>query len=158
MLQLDEIGQIDSARIRRTLSDCVNDIERVRRMEEIFTMIFPEPGETEIGLYRHWSMTWKCGGRNDENPTAKGLSRKIFQRKTGMTTRQLSRLARFHAFLRRLEGGEKISVLARDSGYYDQAHLTRECRDLAGIPPRELHASLASGLRVFHRRAGNFSE
>jgi AraC-like DNA-binding protein len=35
-------------------------------------------------------------------------------------------------------GGDGVAGLAIDAGYADQAHLTRECRRLTGLTPREL--------------------
>jgi AraC-like DNA-binding protein len=48
-------------------------------------------------------------------------------------------------------GGDGLAALAFAAGYADQAHLTRECRRLAGRTPAELVASGASaaGERVF---------
>lgn len=157
VLPLQSVGQVDCERIRMMLSDCVSDLERIRLMEEILSRLLPAAGETENTLYRHWIDVWRRGGQDaaagelDADSVAQMKFERMFHRQVGMTVRQFSRLARFHAFLRRLEGGEKISTLAQDIGYYDQAHLTRECRDFAGIPPRQLHVQLASGARVFRR-------
>lgn len=156
VVPLRRIGQIECERIRAMLAECRSDFERVRMAEEVFSRILPEPGKVELALYEQWMATWESGGRIEtidfEDPDL-GLARfrKIFYRRMGMTSRQFCRLARFHAFLRRLEEGEKISTLAEDIGYYDQAHLTRECRDFAGVPPRQLHVQLATGRRVFKR-------
>lgn len=159
IVPLQRVGVVDSEPIRAMLSGCEGNIERIRLMEEMFSRIFPTAGDEEKALYRHWVEVWSRGGR--ETPVEEATlatadqSRfeKLFHRRVGMTVRQFSRLARFHAFLRRLEGGEKIAALAEDIGYYDQAHLTRECRDFAGIPPRQLHVQLASGAGVFRRLA-----
>jgi AraC-like DNA-binding protein len=48
---------------------------------------------------------------------------------------------RFQRFLHaaRAAGPERsLARLAADTGYADQAHLTRESRDLAGLPPGAL--------------------
>lgn len=160
ILPIHRVGRIDSEAIRAMLKGCESDPERIRLIEEVFSRIFPEAGEAERAVYRQWVEIWSRGGsdpvpdtRQDESSAEHGRFEKLFQRQVGMTIRQFSRLARFHAFLRRLESGEKISTLAEDIGYYDQAHLTRECRDFAGIPPRQLHVQLAAGSRVFRRAA-----
>ena len=51
-------------------------------------------------------------------------------------------MLRFQRFLALAEGGEDdLAALAFAAGYSDQAHLTRECRRLAGLPPAALLAT-----------------
>ncbi len=155
VLPLQSLGQVDCERIRAMLTDCVSDLERIRLMEEILSRLLPAAGVMEKRLHEHWMELWRRAGQEpfgeDDGSAEQAKFQRVFHRQVGMTVRQFSRLARFHAFLRRLEGGEKISTLAQDIGYYDQAHLTRECRDFAGIPPRQLHVQLASGHTIFRR-------
>lgn len=47
---------------------------------------------------------------------------------------------RFERALEPLRRGVELSAVAVDYGYYDQAHLCREVRDLAGVTPAELRA------------------
>jgi len=61
----------------------------------------------------------------------------------GYGPKMLDRVLRFQRFLamvrRAAPAGEAgLSRLAADAGYADQAHLTRECRALSGLPPRQL--------------------
>ena len=53
----------------------------------------------------------------------------------------LRRVLRFRQFVSRIDAGAAggdLGVLAAEAGYADQAHLTRESRDLAGLPPAAL--------------------
>ena len=58
----------------------------------------------------------------------------------------LRRVLRFRRFVARVDAGEgrpggpDLAQLAADTGYADQAHLTRECVRLAGLPPAALTA------------------
>ena len=52
----------------------------------------------------------------------------------GYGPKTLERILRFQRFL--MLGGDDLARLALDAGYADQAHLTRECTRLAGLPPR----------------------
>jgi AraC-like DNA-binding protein len=74
-----------------------------------------------------------------------GLSERQLRRRVehavGYSPRMLARIVRFQRFLRaaRAAGpGRSLSLLAADAGYADQAHLTRESRDLGGLPPAAL--------------------
>lgn len=68
--------------------------------------------------------------------------RRRFAVAVGYGPKTLERILRFQRFLRiaRADGGD-LARLALESGYADQAHLTRECTRLAGLPPSALLAS-----------------
>lgn len=64
-----------------------------------------------------------------------------FQDAVGYGPKTLDRILRFRRFLDRAEqaGSERdLATLAIEAGYADQAHLTRECRRLSGLPPTAL--------------------
>lgn len=72
-----------------------------------------------------------------------GYSRKhlaqLFQREAGLTPKALARVLRFSHVLARLREGEppQWDALAQDCGYFDQSHLIRDFRALAGHAPVE---------------------
>jgi AraC-like DNA-binding protein len=65
-----------------------------------------------------------------------------FKAAVGLSPKALERVLRFQRFLALVHtGGWSKLGLARTAvvlGYADQAHLTRECRRLSGLPPAEL--------------------
>lgn len=67
--------------------------------------------------------------------SAKQFNR-LFADFVGMTPKRYLRLHRFHDALRRMKTG-RLSLVetAWQSGYYDQAHMTREFKDLSGFAP-----------------------
>jgi AraC-like DNA-binding protein len=74
-----------------------------------------------------------------------GLSERQLRRRTeqavGYSPRTLARVLRFRRFLTaaRASGpGRHLARLASEAGYADQAHLTRESRQLTGLPPASL--------------------
>jgi AraC-like DNA-binding protein len=75
---------------------------------------------------------------------AVGLSERQLRRRVeeavGYPPRTLARVLRFQRFLRaaRASADRSLARLAIEAGYADQAHLTRESRDLAGLPPAAL--------------------
>jgi AraC-like DNA-binding protein len=74
-----------------------------------------------------------------------GLSERQLRRRVedavGYSPRVLARILRFQRFLaaaRAAGPGRHLARLAADAGYADQAHLTRESKELAGLPPAAL--------------------
>jgi AraC-like DNA-binding protein len=70
-----------------------------------------------------------------------GLSERTLRRRCetafGYGPKTLARILRFQRFLRLLRHSDKprLAALAAASGFADQAHLTREVRDLSGLTP-----------------------
>jgi AraC-like DNA-binding protein len=99
-----------------------------------------------------------AAGRNDDAATvaasarAAGLSerqlRRRFERAVGYGPATLARVLRFQRFLHRANApgsaDAPLARLAAEAGYADQAHLARECRRLAGLPPSALLATGAA--------------
>jgi AraC-like DNA-binding protein len=71
--------------------------------------------------------------------------RRRFADAVGYGPKTLQRVLRFQRFLAlasdRARAGGDLAALAFEAGYADQAHLTRECRRLAGLPPAALLAT-----------------
>jgi AraC-like DNA-binding protein len=74
-----------------------------------------------------------------------GLSQRQLRRRVedsvGYSPRMLRRILRFQRFLtaaRTSRPGRQLAALAADAGYADQAHLTRESRELSGSTPAAL--------------------
>ena len=81
-----------------------------------------------------------------------GLSDRQLRRRchtaVGYGPKTLQRVLRFRGFLARADAAGADADLARlalDAGYADQAHLTRECTRLAGLPPAALARARAAG-------------
>lgn len=58
-----------------------------------------------------------------------------FRVETGLGLKEAARVVRFDRARRRLTPRTRLADLAADAGYYDQAHLTREFRAMAGCSP-----------------------
>jgi AraC-like DNA-binding protein len=63
----------------------------------------------------------------------------LFRASVGLTPKHYFRIQRFNEVTRRLASEAKASLanMAADLGYSDQAHLTREFRELAGVTPSQ---------------------
>ena len=69
-----------------------------------------------------------------------------FRDHVGVPPKAAARVLRFHHAMERLrEGGDRWADVALDCGYYDQPHLNREFRELAGVPPGELFPFVQDG-------------
>jgi AraC-like DNA-binding protein len=90
-------------------------------------------------IRRAWSLLLRSGGRvavqqlaDDVGWSTRHLSQR-FQQEVGLSPKAAARVIRFDRLRRRLPG--PLLELSLEHGYYDQAHLTREFRELAGCSP-----------------------
>ena len=60
----------------------------------------------------------------------------------GYSPTRLARVLRLQRALELARSGVDLARVAHECGYADQAHLSREVRDLAGVPPTRLLAEL----------------
>jgi len=60
-----------------------------------------------------------------------------FRAETGLGLKEAARVVRFDRARRRLRPGVRLTRLAADAGYFDQAHLAREFQAFAGCPPSQ---------------------
>lgn len=94
-------------------------------------------------VLRAWSLLLASGGavRVDELARQVGWSSRHlgvrFRVETGLSPKQAARVVRFDRVRRALAAGPGtfLAEHAADGGYYDQAHLAREFRELAGVSP-----------------------
>jgi AraC-like DNA-binding protein len=70
-----------------------------------------------------------------------------FREEVGLTPKAAARVLRFEAMLSRLRSGYRMgwAELALECGYFDQSHLAREVRRLAGVTPGALLSGLDPG-------------
>jgi transcriptional regulator GlxA family with amidase domain len=67
----------------------------------------------------------------------------LFQRQVGMRPKHYTRLLRFRAVVDHAAAQSAVnwSQVAADGGYFDQAHLTHEFRQFAGVTPTAFMAA-----------------
>jgi AraC-like DNA-binding protein len=84
----------------------------------------------------------------DELPGKVYISRRQLERefkeKIGLSPKQYIRLARLNAINRYLQSGREINLgsLSLEAGFADQAHLCREFKTFAGLPPAKFMESV----------------
>jgi AraC-like DNA-binding protein len=78
-----------------------------------------------------------------------------FQTAVGLPPKFFCRIERFNRVYRAIgEGAANWAEIAVDCGYYDQAHLIRDCKSLSGTTPAVLAADNADLARYFYQRFG----
>jgi AraC-like DNA-binding protein len=120
---------------------------RFAALDEVLTRIArPRPPSPEVA--EAWRLTAAAGGRVRVAALARHVGwsdrrlRERFRTELGLSPRDAVRVARFDRARRRLAravaAGTAVDLaeFAVTAGYADQAHLTREWRRLAGLPPR----------------------
>lgn len=65
-----------------------------------------------------------------------------FREELGLPPKAVARVLRFQRALGLMRSGQEWAAIAYACGYYDQPHLNREFRDLAGTTPGDLRARL----------------
>jgi AraC-like DNA-binding protein len=84
------------------------------------------------------------GARAEAVAARLGVSERQLHRRcqatVGYGPATLRRVLRFRRFVSRIDagGGQDLALLAAETGFADQAHLSRECARLAGLPPATL--------------------
>jgi AraC-like DNA-binding protein len=58
-----------------------------------------------------------------------------FAAEVGLRPKEAARVVRFDRVRRKIVPGVRLAELAVDAGYFDQAHLTRDFREFAGVSP-----------------------
>ena len=130
-------------------------------LDDVLSRRLDEPAGPSPETVRAWDRLVASGGSLDVRTLASevGWSRRHlserFRVELGLPPKVLGRVLRFERARRLLEGPDRPSLaqVAAVCGYYDQAHLNREFRELAGCSPlqwlaEELPSVQDDGLEV----------
>ncbi|NNH69755.1 AraC family transcriptional regulator [Nocardia uniformis] len=142
MVGLDEVLGAGAAELYERVSAAATWPERFAIFDEILLRRV-EPVRWNPELVRAWELLSgpDPGVRVAAVADEIGWSRRYlvnrFTAEFGITPKDAARLARFgrsHAMLRQSDV-PSLAAVAALAGYYDQAHMAREWRELAGMPP-----------------------
>jgi AraC-like DNA-binding protein len=121
--------------------------ERFAVLDEVLLRRVTADAEVAPGISWAWGRLLREGGALRVSALAEGTGwserhlTSRFRAEIGLTPKAAARVIRFdrarNLLVRRLAagGGYSLAGLAADCGYFDQAHLAREFRSLAGCPP-----------------------
>jgi AraC-like DNA-binding protein len=132
-----------NARLRETESW----LERFALVESFLCRRLAE-SETSREIEWSWHELRRSGGRASVGALAAELGwshRRLiarFREHVGMAPKAVARVMRFDRAVRALRSPDRgLAEIAYDCGYFDQAHLNRDFRALAGTTPTALRAS-----------------
>lgn len=139
-------GAPEAGRLDDELCRADTDSARLRALQDSLRRVLSR-GPERVRLARAAALQQLClaaGRQGAQAATQLGLGERQFERRCrallGLAPKQMQRLTRFHvvlgAALRHQRLPDADAALA--AGYYDQSHLAREARELAGAPMREL--------------------
>jgi len=143
-VDLKDLRRRDARRLPGTLDP---DIAVIRALELAAVLVAdgdPDPAATRAAV-----MLADPRARAEDVAAEIGLSVRQLRRRchtvVGYGPKTLQRVLRFRRFVSRIDASlssgqdaQDLATLAAQVGYADQAHLTRECRALAGLTPAAL--------------------
>ena len=126
-------------RLRERLAEASGDDERIGALEDwLIEMACPAPRRQVEAVVE---AILESGGRApiDSLAACTGASLRHMERRfredVGLTPKTFSRIVRLQAALRRVRQGRPLTDVALACGFYDQAHMTRDFRELASMSP-----------------------
>jgi AraC-like DNA-binding protein len=131
-----------AAELEERLSEAAPD-QRIAIVEAALLARLADARQVDIRVAHVSNLIERSGGAVAVKALheAVGLTRRHLERiyldRVGLTPKQACRVARVQTALERVRAqpGVPLSRLALDCGWYDQAHMNRDFRELAGAPP-----------------------
>jgi AraC-like DNA-binding protein len=124
------------------LRECNDDGRRIALVQDVLERrvanALPIPG-TQAALHAVATTALRVGDMAAALGIGERRLQQLFRAEIGLTPRQMRRLVRVRDCLGRLRGDSPPpwAQLAIDCGFYDQAHLVNEFRELCGVTPGE---------------------
>ena len=120
------------------------DEARVRRLEAALRARLADAPALDARIQHAVSLLEDGTPAIDTVAAAVGLSRqhliRLFRQHVGLGPKRFARVMRMQRLRSRIDGVSRPdwAAVALDAGYYDQAHMIGECRELTGVTPTEL--------------------
>ncbi|MBZ4323273.1 helix-turn-helix domain-containing protein [Streptomyces huiliensis] len=138
-------GFRDAPRIAPRLASAHDWPTRFDLLDELLLRHTAQCREPSPVMVRAWHRLGISGGRIPIRHLAESVGvgsrqlEKLFREQAGCTPKKAARILRFHRALGLLtdtaRSGDNLAAVAAHCGYSDHAHLSREVRALAGVPP-----------------------
>jgi len=144
VLTIDEAWQRAGAQLEEQVVLAACDEDRVAIVQQYLeNLLTAQPCFDKSVAHCLWQVNLHKGQLTAAQLAAKAglgqrqLSRK-FNKTIGISPKEYLRLSRFINSLQHLQGGENLTAMAYESGYYDQAHCIHDYKEFAGLTPGEL--------------------
>lgn len=144
VVALDDVLPAKARGLTERLADAATWDARFALVDEVFAARLADarrPSPEVVWAYRALE---RSGGRVRVGALADRLGRSRrhliarFREQVGLPPKTVARIFRFGRAVELLRRGSGLAALAYECGYFDQAHLTRDFRQLAGTTPGEL--------------------
>jgi AraC-like DNA-binding protein len=143
VVSLDDVFGTSAAELVDRLASSATWNDRFRILDEVLIQRVKEGWAFSPQLAWAWQQLISTGGAIEVGALASevGYSRRhlgeLFRRELGLSPKVAARVLRFERSRRLIERAQPTNLagVAAASGYYDQAHLTREWREMAGCTP-----------------------
>jgi AraC-like DNA-binding protein len=168
-LNMEEFTNIPSIELEaiwgRSVNEILEQMHEAASDEELVTLLnsFFEnkllPQQTSASYINYTvHQLEKCNGNVNIQQLEKKLGissrhlERLFKAKVGLTPKEISKIIRLNSAFSCLEKNPSMSLtsLAYESGYYDQAHFSKDFKKIAGISPAKLMSRNSSELFVTH--------
>jgi AraC-like DNA-binding protein len=140
---LDDLWNSRGRRLRERLVETADPIARMRILQDELKQCLGRNAELHCAV-RFALTQFHCDPsalRIVEVARDAGISRRhfagLFREQVGLTPKLYCRLLRFREVVRRIATGEPVdwAQVSLDGAYYDQAHMSHEFHEFAGISP-----------------------
>ena len=143
IVHLEDIFGPGAAGLADQLASAPGWRERFAILDRVLIDRLKEGAGPPPEVARAWSQLLAAHGAVEVGVLADdvGYSRRhldeLFRRELGLAPKVAARVLRFERSRRLIESGQHTSLadVAAAAGYYDQAHMAREWREIAGCPP-----------------------
>ncbi|MFL6300479.1 MAG: DUF6597 domain-containing transcriptional factor [Terriglobales bacterium] len=129
----------------RSLRESLKSSQTQTRIEHAVQMVFHSRGAVRIERLA------------DEVNLSRRQLERCFSQEVGLSPKAFTRIIRFQNVFQAYESERDWVTVAHSCGYYDQAHLIQDFRELAGEPPTKLLARESDLARAF-LQASHFSK
>ncbi|MEV5576573.1 helix-turn-helix domain-containing protein [Spirillospora sp. NPDC052269] len=148
----DVLGVALAAELAERVGEAPTWDRRFAAMQDLLTTHLTSGTAPAPGVLLAWRRLVASGGTvpvgavADEVGWSSQHLVRMFRRSFGQPPKNLARLLRLRAVLRRVRAEGSWQEAAFDAGYFDQAHFTRDLREFTGTTPsRYLRAALPCG-------------
>jgi AraC-like DNA-binding protein len=147
------IAGSDVVRVLDRLVDDLRNLPRAKRLEHLGDALAEGLDDIDLDSMRMVDQALELIAASRGSATIETVARRVgitrrhlerqFREYVGLGAKQVSRIARIHSALDLLQQQPSLSgaEIAAICGYSDQAHLIRECQELAGQTPRQFKTS-----------------